>query len=148
MIKYVSKNKPNKKIAKRKYIFIPDVKIKTAQEKTTNKVCPISGWIISNNEIIEIRTAENKYLVIIFNLLLQKIIAKIMIKKGFKISIGWNLGKKNKSIHLFDPFTSTPIIGTNIRDKIEIKKRTIEYFNNLFVFNEEKIKIIITPIKT
>ena len=148
MIKYVSKNKPNKKIAKRKYIFIPDVKIKTAQEKTTNKVWPISGWIISNNEIIEIRKAENKYLVIIFNLLLQKIIAKIMIKKGFKTSIGWNLGKKNKSIHLFDPFTSTPIIGTNIRDKIEIKKRTIEYFNNLFVFNEEKIKIIITPIKT
>ena len=131
MIKYVSKNKPNKKIAKRKYIFIPDVKIKTAQEKTTNKVCPISGWIISNNEIIEIRTAENKYLVIIFNLLLQKIIAKIMIKKGFKTSIGWNLGKKNKSIHLFDPFTSTPIIGTNIRDKIEIKKMQKE---NIYLF--------------
>ena len=148
MIKYASKNEPNKKIAKRKYIFIPDVKIKTDQEKTTNKVCPISGWIISNNETIEIKKAENKYLAIIFSLLLQKIIAKIMTKKGFKTSIGWNLGKKNKSIHLFDPFTSTPIIGTKIRDNIEIKKRINEYFNNLFVSNEEKIKIIIIPIKT
>ena len=117
-------------------------------QKITNKVCPISGWIISNNEIVEIRKAENKYFEIIFNLLLQKIIARIMTKKGFKTSIGWNLGKKNKSIHLFDPFTSTPIIGTKTRDKVEIKKRIIEYFNNLFVFNEEKIKIIIIPIKT
>ena len=148
MIKYTSKDEPNKKIANRKYIFIPEVKIKIAQEKTTNKVCPISGWIISNNEIVEIRKAENKYFAIIFNLLLQKIIARIMIKKGFKTSIGWNLGKKNKSIHLFDPFTSTPIIGTKTRDKVEIKKRIIEYFNNLFVSNEEKIKIIIIPIKT
>ena len=148
MIKYVSKNDPNKKIAIRKYIFIPEVKIKIAQEKTTNKVCPISGWIISNNEIIEIKKAENKYLATIFNLLLQRIIARITTKKGCKTSIGWNLGKKNKSIHLFDPFTSTPIIGTKTRDKVEIKKRIIEYFNNLFFSNEEKIKIIITPIKT
>ena len=80
--------------------------------------------------------------------MLQKIIARITTKKGFKTSIGWNLGKKNKSIHLFDPFTSTPIIGTKTRDKVEIKKRIIEYFNNLFVSNEEKIKIIIIPIKT
>ena len=148
MIKYVSKNEPNKKIAKRKYMLIPEVKIKIAQEKTTNKVCPISGWIISNNEIIEIKKAENKYLAIIFNLLLQRIVARITTKKGFKTSIGWNLGKKNKSIHLFDPFTSTPIIGTKKRDKKEIKKRIIEYFNNLFVSNEEKIKIIIIPIET
>ena len=148
MIKYASKNEPNKKIAKRKYMFIPDVKIKTAQEKTTNKVCPISGWIISNNETIEIKKAENKYLATIFSLLLQRIIARIMTKKGFKTSIGWNLGKNNKSIHLFDPFTSTPIIGTKARDKVKIKKRIIEYFNNLFVSNEEKIKIIIIPIKT
>ena len=148
MIKYISKDDPSKKIAKRKYIFIPEVKIKIAQEKTTNKVCPTSGWIISNNEIVEIRKAENKYFVIIFNLLLQKIIARITTKKGFRTSIGWNLGKKNKSIHLFDPFTSTPIIGTKTRDKVEIKKRIIEYFNNLFVSNEEKIKMIIIPIKT
>ena len=131
MIKYVRKNEPNKKIAKRKYMFIPEVKIKIAQEKTTNKVCPISGWITSNNEIMEIKTVESKYLVRIFSLLLQRIVAKITTKKGFKTSIGWNLGKKNKSIHLFDPFTSTPIIGTKKRDKKEIKKRIIEYFNKL-----------------
>ena len=72
----------------------------------------------------------------------------IIIEKGFKTSIGWNLGKKNKSIHLFDPFTSTPIIGTKKRVKKDIKKRIIEYLNNLFVSNEEKIKIIIIPIRT
>ena len=130
------------------YIFIPDVKIKIAQEKITSKVCPISGWIISNNEIEEIKTVEIKYLARMFNLLLQRMVARIIIKKGFKTSIGWNLGKKNKSIHLFDPFTSTPIIGTKKRNKIEIKKRIIEYLNNLFVSSEEKIKIIIIPIKT
>ena len=42
------------------------------------------------------------------------------IKKGFKNSIGWNLGKKGRSSHLFDPFISTPNIGTNNKD---IKKR-------------------------
>ncbi len=127
---------------------MPEVKIKTAQEKTTNKVWPISGWIINNNEIMEIKSVESKYLVRIFNFLLQRIVARITTKKGFKISIGWNLGKKNKSSHLFDPFTSTPIIGTKKRDKKEIKKRIIEYLNNLVVSNNEKIKIITIPIKT
>ena len=72
----------------------------------------------------------------------------MIIKNGFSNSIGWNLGKKNKSIHLFEPFTSTPIIGTNNKDNKEIKKRTIEYLNNWSVFTEEKIKIIEIPIKT
>ena len=48
--------------------------------------------------------------------LLQRMVANIIIKNGFSISIGWNLGKKNKSIHLFDPLTSTPIIGTKIKE--------------------------------
>ena len=129
-------------------MLIPEVKIITVHEKTTNKVWPISGWIIRNNEIMEITTAESKYLLIIFNFWLQRIVVRIIIKKGFKTSMGWNLGKKNKSIHLFDPFTSTPIIGTKKRNKREIKKKIIEYFNNLSLSNEEKIKIIIIPIKT
>ena len=129
-------------------MLIPEVKIITVHEKTTNKVWPISGWIIRNNEIMEITTVESKYLLIIFNFWLQRIVARIIIKKGFKTSMGWNLGKKNKSIHLFDPFTSTPIIGTKKREKREIKKRIIEYFNNLSLSDEEKIKIIIIPIKT
>ena len=73
-------------------------------------------------------------------------VANIIIKNGFSISIGWNLGKKNRSNHLFDPLTSTPIIGTRNNDVSEIKKRIIEYLNNCSVLNEEKIKIIDIPI--
>ena len=67
--------------------------------------------------------ADNKYLNKIFALLLHKIVAKITIKKGFKTSTGWNLGKKSKSIHLFEPLTSTPIIGTKNKEIKEIKKK-------------------------
>ena len=59
--------------------------------------------------------------------MLQRIVAKITIKNGFNTSIGWNLGKKNKSIHLFDPFTSTPIIGTINKETKVIKKRKYDY---------------------
>ena len=97
---------------------------------------------------MEIKTADSKYLEIMLILLLQRILARTIIKNGFKTSIGWNLGKKNKSIHLFEPFTSTPIIGTKIKENNDIKKRIIEYLNNWSVLNEEKIKIIIIPIKT
>ena len=74
-------------------------------------------------------------------------VANIIIKNGFNISIGWNLGKKNKSIHLFDPLTSTPIIGTKNNEIKEIKKRITEYLNSWSVLIEEKIKIINIPIK-
>jgi hypothetical protein len=57
-------------------------------------------------------------------------VANITIKNGFNTSIGWNLGKKNKSIHLFDPFTSIPTIGTKNKEIKEIKKRIIEYLNS------------------
>ena len=112
------------------YMFIPDVKIKTAQEKTISNVCPISGWIIKSNEIIEIKINDSKYLSKIFGLLPEKIVAKNTIKNGFKTSIGRNLGKKSKSIHRLEPFTSIPIIGTKKRKKRDIKKRIIEYLNN------------------
>ena len=148
IIKYASNDEPSKKIVSKKYMLIPEVKIRTAHEKTTRRVCPISGWIIKSNEIIEIKKVDNKYLEIIFILLLHKIVARNIIKKGFKTSIGWNLGKKIKSIHLFEPFTSIPIIGTKNKERKDIKKRIIEYLNNLSLLNEEKIKIIITPIKT
>ena len=64
----------------------------------------------------------------------------VIIIKGFKSSIGWNLGKKKKSNHLFEPFTSTPIIGTSIKKNKQIinKKK-----DNLIKFpcpsNEKKI---------
>ena len=124
------------------------MKIKTAQEKTTNNVWPISGWIIKSKEITDIKIIDIKYLNKIFDLISQKIVAKIIIKNGFKTSIGWNLGKKNKSIHLLDPLTSTPTNGTKNKEISEIKKRKIEYLYNWSEFKEENIKIRDIPIKT
>ena len=123
IIKYVKKIIAEQKNAKRINILIPDVKISTAQENTTNRVWPISGWIIKNKEIADIKIVDIRYLNNIFDLPLHKIVAKITIKNGFKTSIGWNRGKKNKSIHLFEPLTSTPMNGTKIKEIREIKKR-------------------------
>ena len=83
----------------------------------------MSGWIIKSKEIADIKIVDIKYLNKIFDLLLHKIVAKITIKNGFRTSIGWNLGKKNKSIHLFEPLTSTPMNGTKNKEIREIKKR-------------------------
>ena len=106
---------------------MPEVKIKTAQEKTIRRVWPISGWITRSKEIIDTKTIDNKYFKYKFELLtLQRILEITIIKKGFNNSIGWNLGKKNKSIHLFDPFTSIPIIGTKNKEIKVIKKRKYE----------------------
>ena len=129
-------------------MLIPDVKIITAQQNTTNKVWPISGWTIKSKEMIDIKIIDIKYLNKIFDLISQKIVAKIIIKNGFKTSIGWNLGKKNKSIHLLDPLTSTPKNGTKNKEISEIKKRKIEYLYNWSEFKEENIKIRDIPINT
>ena len=132
----------------KKYKLIPEQNIKTDHEKTTNNVWPMSGWIISSKETKVIKIVDAKYLNKILVLFLHKIIARITIKKGFTISMGWNLGKKNKSIHLLDPLTSMPIIGTKNKESNEIKKRIIENLYNLSWFKDEKIKIKITPIIT
>ena len=47
---------------KSKKIFIPDVKIKTAQEKITRRVWPISGCIIRNKATTDTKIIDNKYL--------------------------------------------------------------------------------------
>ena len=130
------------------YILIPDVKIRTAQENITNKVWPISGWAIKSKEMIHIKIIDIKYLNKIFDLISHKIVAKIIIKNGFKTSMGWNLGKKNKSIHLLEPLTSTPINGTKNKEISEIKKRKTEYLYNWSEFKEENIKIRNIPIST
>ena len=96
----------------------------------------------------DIKIIDMKYLNKIFDLISQKIVAKIIIKNGFKTSIGWNLGKKNKSIHLLDPFTSTPTNGTKNKEISEIKKRKIEYLYNWSEFKEENIKIRHIPMST
>ena len=49
---------PITNIAKRTYILIPDMKIRIAQEKTTNNVWPISGWTINKREITVVMDAD------------------------------------------------------------------------------------------
>ena len=64
-----------------------------------------------------------------------------IINRGLTNSIGWNLGKKNKSIHLFDPLISIPIKGTKKRKKIEIINKGIKIFKILsLLWREIKIK--------
>ena len=79
---------------------------------------------------------------------LLKIILIKIIKKGLTSSIGWNLGKKYKSIHLWALFTSTPIIGTKNREINENKKIIGEILNSLSSLIEDRMKIIIIPRAT
>ena len=55
--------------------------------------------------------------------------------------MGWNLGKKKNSNHLFDPLTSTPVIGTNVKKIKQTKNSMIEILNRLSLLIDEK-KII------
>ena len=73
------------------------------------------------------------------------IVARKIIKKGFNNSIGWNLGKTNRSIHLFDPFTSTPIRGTKNNVTKIIKKNIKESFNSLIESIIDNRIIIVVP---
>ena len=71
-----------------------------------------------------------------------------IIKNGLTNSIGWNLGRKYKSIHLWALFTSTPIIGTKnkvVKENINIKGDKLKSFFSLMV---DKIKIINIPKNT
>ena len=74
-------------------------------------------------------------------------VASIIIKKGFNTSIGWNLGRNIKSIHLLDPFISMPTIGTKNKATRETIKKIIEYLKSWLVLMEEKIKIKSIPIQ-
>ena len=58
-------------------------------------------------------------------------------------SIGWNLGKKIKSNHRFDPLTSTPRIGTKNKKISETKNKKNENLKRFFSLKDEK-KISIT----
>ena len=78
---------------------------------------------------------------------LLKIILINIIKKGLTNSIGWNRGKKLRSIHLLEPFTSTPIKGTKIKKINDIKKKITENFKRVSLSIEERKKITINPKK-
>ena len=69
------------------------------------------------------------------------IFATNRINKGLTNSIGWNLGKKGKSSHLFEPLTSTPNIGTKQSNKTEIINKKGSNLINLF-FSWIEIKTI------
>ena len=88
------------------------------------------------------------YLIIKLVFSVQRMVDKNTIKKGFRTSIGWNLGKKNRSNHLLEPLTSTPIIGTNTNEIKETKKSTIEYLINCSFLKEENAKTIKIPSTT
>ena len=77
----------------------------------------MSGCRINNNKIGKTTNVLKKNLKYLLEKNLEPITKdRNTIKKGFKNSIGWNLGKKEKSNHLLDPFTSTPKKGTNSND--------------------------------
>ena len=64
------------------------------------------------------------------------------ITNGFKSSIGWNLGKIPKSIHLLEPLTSIPINGTKNKKIKDIIKRNKQRFINLDLSKNERVKKI------
>ena len=59
--------------------------------------------------------------------------------------MGWNLGKKPKSIHLFDPFTSIPINGIKNKAIKEIQNKIIDILIKSSSFKNEKIISIHAP---
>ena len=81
-----------------------------------------------------------------FSLLKIKLIS--ITRKGLTSSIGWNLGKKYRSIQRWALFTSIPIIGTKNSEIRDSKKIIGEILKRLFSLIEDKIKIIIIPNKT
>ena len=138
-----------KKTRLKKNILIPEIKIKTNQLKPIKRVWPMSGWSIKRPDINIVNKKDKKY----FKLKLlyfweQIIILIITIKKGFTNSIGCILGNITKSIHLFEPLISTPIIGTS-NNKINDKQKNItEILYISFSGIKEKKKIKKKPKKT
>ena len=103
--------------------LIPETKININQLNPINKVCPKSGCKINKNTTNDVKKKEIENLIVkLENLSFEIINAKIIIKKGFTNSLGCNLGKKNKSSHLVEPFTSTPMNGTK-SNKIKDNKK-------------------------
>ena len=59
--------------------------------------------------------------------------------------MGWNLGKKNKSSHLFEPFTSAPINGTKTKNIKHTKNNIFDKLNKFFWLIDEKNNINPSP---
>ena len=148
------RNKVNEKIEinenENKNKFIPDTNKRVNQIEIINKVWPKSGWdkskIIVGNKIMVLK----RYFKYRFFFSIEIINDITITKKGFKISIGWNLGNDPISNHLFDPLTSTPIIGTKNKVINVMKNNIIDNLNKIFWSIKEKTKIknIPKPTKT
>ncbi len=114
-----------KKAKLKKNILIPEIKIKTNQLKPIKRVWPISGWSIKRHDINIVNKKDKKYLKLKLVYFWEQIIILIItIKKGFTNSIGCILGNTSKSIHLFEPLISTPIMGTS-NNKTNDKQKNI-----------------------
>ena len=98
-----------------------------------NNVWPKSGWIIKRDATKNVKRKEKiNFMLKLENFLYVTIKVKTMIKNGLTISIGCNLGKKNKSNHLFEPLISTPIIGTKSNKKNDKQNKKIETLYRIF----------------
>ena len=105
--------------------------------------------MINNRPTVIVNRNEIRYFKYKFeNFSLLKIKPTIIIKKGFTNSIGWNLGKKNRSIHLLEPLTSAPMIGTSDKKNKVNMKRIKENLKIFFWLIDEIIKITSIPRRT
>ena len=125
--------------------FIPDTKIIDNHTDVINNACPKSGWDKSRIIVGNKTTILIKYLKYRLFLSIDIINDIIITKNGFKVSIGWNLGNVPISNHLFEPFTSIPIMGTKNNVMKLRKNNTIDRLINNFWSNKENIKIIRIP---
>ena len=126
-------------------MLMPETKIRVSQTIAISNVWPKSGWEINNINIGKSIRLLNKYLKYKLFLLKHNKVDTVIMKKGLITSIGWNLGKKPKSIHLFDPLTSIPMKGTKTKVINEIQKRKIDNLNKSSSFKKEKIISMVIP---
>ena len=138
-----------KKTMLKKNILIPEIKIKTNQLKPIKRVWPTSGWSIKRPDTkIVIKKVKKYFRLKLLYLWEQIIILIITIKKGLTNSIGCILGKIGKSIHLFEPLISTPIMGTSNNKTNDKQKNITEILNISFSGMKERKKIKKKPKKT
>tara|TARA_B110001452_G_C14898687_1_gene314094 strand:- start:19 stop:483 length:465 start_codon:yes stop_codon:yes gene_type:complete len=134
-----------KKIEKKPKInnrLTPEINTVAIQLPINNIDCPKSGCSINKiNTEDKSKKLKRYFICELLNLFKVKIFTVVKIKNGFSSSIGCNL-KKYKSSHLFAPFTSTPIIGTNAKKIKEIINNGMTIFFNKDVSMDE-IPIII-----
>ncbi len=87
----------------------------------------MSGWSISKLTIKAVIKNDSMCFKLSFEYFWEEIIKlNITIRNGLTNSIGWILGKKYRSIHLFEPFISTPIKGTKNNNNKEKPKIAID----------------------